>query len=141
MDQEVFEELLEDPDDWPDPVVYGGAVNLTGLYSNAPIECFWDEKLGSWFDEEGIFKISELGMAKEPGRVTFSSSLKKDVENWILGVRATTLLLRDWAIFDCLNCGRPVAENGKNLCVFCETTKKHGVIHLKSQEGSDDSSL
>ena len=139
MDQEVFAELLEDPEPWPDFVVFGGAVNLTGLYSNIPIKCFWDEKLEAWLDEEGIFKISEMGLVKEPGRVIFSSSHKEDVENWILGVRATSLLLRDWAIFDCLNCGRPVAQNGKNLCIFCETTKKQGDIILKNKnEGPND---
>lgn len=145
----IFEELLEDIEDWPDPIelaVYGASINLTGLYSNIPIKCFWDEKSESWFDEDGMFKISKLGMVKDVGRVTFSSSLKKDVENWILGVRATTLLLRDWADFDCLKCGKPVVENGKNFCIFCEATKRHGDINLKQieedkNEGPDDNSI
>jgi len=125
----------EDSDDWF--VVYGGAINLTGLCSNIPIKCLWDDELETWSDDDGNFEISELGLVKGPGRVIFSSTSKKDVENWILGVRATTLLLRDWVAFGCLNCGRDVIAEDNNLCTFCDVSKTQG----NKEEISNDSSF
>jgi len=140
MNQEIFGELLEDPGE-SDFVIYGCAVNLMGLYSNSPIKCSWSDKSDAWLDEDGIFSVAKLGLNTEQGRVTYASTQKKDVEIWILGVRATSFMLQNWATFDCLKCGKQVTEAGNNYCIFCNTTKKHGEIILKIKEEPDDNSI
>ena len=118
MTQDVYQGLLENPDDIWSPQVFGALINLTGLYANVPVKCHWNEKLDAWVSKDQEFSVSELGIKKGPGYITFASIDESDVKLWIAGVVSTMSLLRGWATFDCISCEKPVHQPDKNICVF-----------------------
>jgi len=116
--------------------IFASAINLTGLYSNQPVVCCWSGTHSAWVSDNKELLIKKPGIVKMHGNIIFSSHSKVDVENWILGVRSCTAMLKNWAIFSCLVCDREIVGEKTNLCVFCESTDKYGEIDLSEKKAS-----
>lgn len=79
-----------------DSVVFSNSINLGGLYSPRPIRLQWNKSLNSWWDKEGNYEATKLGVFEEDGLVQFTSLDRQEVEFWTLGVKATMKMLKRW---------------------------------------------
>ncbi len=78
------------------PYIWFNAVNLNGLYSDAPIKCTWDKNLkGYWSKKHDIGPT--YPDRDPPGIIEFVSKSKAEVTAWTRGVQATMTMLRLWA--------------------------------------------
>ncbi len=77
--------------------IWSNMVNLSGLYSDKPVSCYYNKTLDSWWDKLGDYEITKLGYMEDAGCVYFSSENKEEVEHFILGAKAVMSMLRKWA--------------------------------------------
>lgn len=67
-------------------------LNLNGLWNKKAIRGFWDEELKSWYDSTGNFDCWKPGLQIKKHIIVFASYDKKDIENFIKGVKSMATL-------------------------------------------------
>jgi len=77
--------------------LWAAKVNLSGLYSSVPQRMVQYKDLDGWWAADGNFTVSAKGPTKGSGWVCFAHSNRAVVAAWILGVRASMKMLREWA--------------------------------------------
>lgn len=82
-------------------IIYAARINLVGLYSEKPIKCRlthneypYDFYYGN--NGEFIHPINTLGLFKEGGLITFTSTKKQDVELFLVGAKAARHHMSLW---------------------------------------------
>ncbi len=63
-------------------------INLNGLWFEKAMQGIWDEKLKSWWHKGGNFNCNKTGLDISKRCIIFASYNKKDVNNFIKGVKA-----------------------------------------------------
>ena len=64
---------------------YVVSMNLSGLYSDKPIECTKDEQ--GWWDKAGDIEASKLGLDDNGVLIQFVTTNKHDAEMYLMGVK------------------------------------------------------
>ena len=67
-------------------------INLNGLWYKKAMKGIWDKELKSWFDDTGNFNCYKVGLDIEKRAIVFASHDKKDVDNFIKGVKSSATL-------------------------------------------------
>jgi len=67
-------------------------LNLNGLWDKKAMKGTWDENLKSWWDNSGNFDCWKTGLEIKKRVIIFASYDKKDVENFIKGVKSMATL-------------------------------------------------
>jgi len=80
-------------------VLWGNAVNLSGLWSRTSMKLTWQKGLKEWYDSAGNFSVAKAGTQSDLDGdfIAYASHDKKDVDTWTAGVRATMKILHRWA--------------------------------------------
>jgi len=78
-------------------IIYGNAVNLSGLYNKSPMRLKWNEELEGYWDSFGDFEVDNVGEVARDGFIAFASVSKQDVENWTRGALAVMKMLNSWS--------------------------------------------
>jgi hypothetical protein len=128
--QEKFSRSFQGP-----YLIHVGIVNMLGLYSKEPIECFLDLSVigrNEWFNEEEEIRITKIGLDYKYGRTIFSSFSKEQVRIWIAGAQAAMRQLKDFIgdSIGCKVCNTDVCSESE-LCIFCRDNQKEKAPYCK----------
>jgi hypothetical protein len=76
---------------FPNTLWAAGYHKTLGLYQPKPIKLEYDPQDQLWYDSKKKFVIEKPGLDQHPDYTDFSSPNKKDVQNWVLGIKSTKL--------------------------------------------------
>jgi hypothetical protein len=68
--------------------IWSAGINLAGVWSKTPIKMYWHDASDAWWDDSADLFIRKLGLCKKDGIITFSSYKKRDVEIFLMGIKA-----------------------------------------------------
>jgi len=82
--------------------MWASAINLNGIYEDHPVEIFHDKEEVDWWDIDGDFSISKIGLHVQEYNITFSSEKEEDVQIFIDGAMSMCTLLANlgWCKFN-----------------------------------------
>jgi hypothetical protein len=99
---------MENDSNWVIPdgiseIVWVGKVSMRGLYSEDPVECFFNcgeydySGTTSWRNKYKDIFVNHLGITNDDSRfIIFASEDKSKVITWIAGVRAAMNVLKNF---------------------------------------------
>jgi len=76
-------------------IVYGATINLNGLCG--PYKMRYNDDLDEYYDATGNFSVKQVG-EHNPfcGIITFASASKTKTQTWVMGIKATMKMLKNW---------------------------------------------